>query len=131
MKKLTKNQLEEYLKILKNILNNFEKEKFYNVRFININSFYSHLEIYNNQNISIKELMQNIEKYIPLNTLNIELIRVYNCGLNSEFLDEINYFKTIFYKKAMLEFFNLVLKANSKKRWQLILNSCENIRINS
>ena len=128
MKKITKKQLKKYLEILKNILENFEKNKFYNISFININSFYSHLEIYNNQNISIKKIMKNIEKYIPLNTFNIELIRIYNCGLNSEFLDEIHYFKTIFYKKAILEFFDLILKANTKEKWDLILNSCENIR---
>lgn len=129
MDKLTKNQLKERLEILRQILLEYEKDKFYNISFINIDAFYSHLEIYNKTDFSVKHIMDSIDKYIPLKRLaDMELIDIFESGICCENLDELNYFKTIFYKKAVLKFLDLIKKAKTNEEWIEILKACENIR---
>lgn len=129
MKKLTKNQLKERLQILREILKSFDKEKFYNISFINIEAFYTHLDEYNQSEYSVKEIIESIDSYIPLKTLaENELIELLEAGLCCNNLDELNYFKTIFYKKSILKFLYLISKADTTKQWKEILIACENIR---
>lgn len=129
MNKLTKNELKNRLEILKKILQNFDKEKFYNISFINIESFYSYLDIYNDTDYSMEEIMDSIDAYIPLKTFaDYELIEILENGLCCENIDELKYFKTIFYKKAIIRFLYLISKANTKEQWKEILIACENMR---
>ena len=129
MENLTESELKERLQILKEILKDFDINKIYNVSFINIDAFYSYLDKYNNTPYSIKKIILSIDKYIPLKSLaDYELMDILENGLNCDTIEELNYFRTIFYKKALIRFLYLIKKANTKEKWAEILTACENIR---
>ncbi len=130
MKKISKYELKKRLQILKNILNNYDKQNFYNISFINIEAFCSHLESYNNSPYKVFDIISSIDKYIPLKKLyDTDLMQNFYAGLNCNTIEEIKHFKTIFYKKAVLKFFYLITIAKTKKQWDEILNCCEDIRV--
>lgn len=129
MKKLTKNELEKNLIILKTTLKDFDKKNFYNISFINTDALYSHLENNNQSSTSIKLIMKNIEQYLPLKIFaDVEVLDLFEYTICSDNPQEINSLKNIFYKKAVIRFLYLISGVETKEQWNEIVTACEQMR---
>lgn len=129
-KKLTENELTSYLEVLKNILQNFDYSSIPNIIFLNMESFYSYIDNYcSNNSKTIKEIMSAIEPCIPL-TLCVDdsTLELFIQASTSYSQEDIKKMEELFYKRARIDFMDTIRKANTKDKWDFILQTCQNLR---
>lgn len=129
MEILSEKELKNKLLILKNILKPYNKKNFHNVRFINIDTFYSYINNLNNKNIYIEDLIKTLEIYIPFKSCeDTEIFYLFETAFSCYDKEYIKFLKNFLYKKSIINFLNLLSKANTQKEFLEIFKACNNIR---
>lgn len=128
--KISESELNSYLEILKDTLQNFDTSSISNVIFINFESFYSYLDntcLLKGKTIS--EILSIIEPYIPLSLcVDDESLEIFIQASLSSSDEEIRKLEDKFYRKAKIEFIDTLRKAKTKEQWDYIVKICQSLR---
>lgn len=131
MTNITKIQLKHNLMILRQVLVPLNSDNLKNIRFINLDAFYDYINKLNGNKLNVKQIINNLERYIPICIgKNEELFYILETGLKSFDKLYINTIKDLIYKKTIINFIKTLSKVNNDKDFDTVFIACNNIRNN-
>lgn len=126
---ISKTELIKKLNIIKDFMQKVEISN--KIVFINIDCFYSYLDIY--FNVNIKDIMKEIEPFIPLSmciSINSDLFYLLDFALNENLnLKQIAFLKRKFYDDVRITFLYLIKNSKKKDEWEKLISACEKLRV--
>lgn len=124
--KINKNELLEYLNLLRDLLKRFDYKKIDNVIFFNFDSYLNFVstECTIRKELTVEEILYMLEPFIPFEfdekTLDF---------LISNIID--NYdpikFQNVLLKRAKIDFIDKIKKISNKDDWNKIVKNCKDI----
>lgn len=127
---LTQDELLERLLVLKDTLQNFDFSILHNTIFINSSSFYSYLSNLTcggERNLTLGELLQEIECCIPF-ALTDNSFEIFITAANETTEEKMEALRKGFIEGCKMDFLYLILDADSTEKWQNIVQMCEKLR---
>lgn len=111
-----KNQHKLNFLLFKKILNQLNTIYLYNLYFFDTSSFLDYLDYTNNFNFNTKNLLNNIQNFIPLNLYaDDDIYTLFNNGLNSLDINKISKIKIQLQEKSKADLITFIYKLNTKQ----------------
>lgn len=130
---LTKQQLENHLYHFRHILSHFDYSPIKNVRFLNLESFFTYMDTiegnpFQKQYIELQKELDSLQPYLPF----------VSSRRAKDFLDalsmcsndaEVEKIKKEYTNKLRQDFINISKTITTEDEWKNIITTCEEIRI--
>ncbi len=130
---LTKQQLENQLHYFRHILSSFDYSSIQNVRFFNLESFFSYMDTIENnpfakQYDELQEILDTLQSYLPF--VSSKRAKDFLNALSTSSDDqEVAKIKCDYTQKLRQDFINLARTITTDEEWQRIITICEEIRL--
>lgn len=127
MENIKENELKELLEDLKKCLQSFDYSSIDNVIFLNVDAFYSYADKFcKDKDKTVSLIMNKLEPYIPLTLFaDTEIINLFITAGLSECDKELKALEERFYKKARVEFMDMIRRADTEDKWNYIVELCK------
>lgn len=131
-KLLTAQELANHINTFRNILGNFDYSSLKNIRFLNLESFFSYMDhVENNpfqkQYVALQSELDYLQPYLPF--VSAERASEFLTAMAQAKDDqESNIIKKDFTQKLRNDFINLARTCTTNEQWDSIIHTCEEIR---